>query len=735
MSGQRSTSGPPAVRAGPPPHPVRHDSIAHARQLRDLAERERELVGQVGASGGNTGYVARTRDVIPVGEGFKEAIRAAQERNRQAAIAAARVKLDEAWKARKEADRTYWQDIREGFWGGVVADVDAIPGQLQDAAKAGGKLIRETVRDVKDALTDANNWKYLGQAIVQTHQDLVFSPLQSAKKVGGFYVDVQDTVRKVGVHVVTHPVDTLKAVAGVENWEKSMDPNIPVTERIGRVLIGIVDGASNLAGVGLLGKGAKAADAAMDVAKVADRVGDAVRGADKVLDTAKAADRGADAAWAADRVGEGVLGSYMAAEVAKARGARNVAKPGEVAHAKRVQSAEEAAKKAADAAEARKRSDAYFKGTPDAASKRNEAWKEAQSAGRQKVDEFGDARVAVREAAKSGDEAAKAAAEARLRKATLDVQRDKQALYEINKRPDSLKKGFNKEMNGIYQKTDAKVVDDICKQNGIDRTLLHEQPPGSGIYYNRVTGRPDVVIVKPTNPKAGVSVGADRDVTVRVRKYGDEFVADPNNPGKFIKAVDKGVLTDVPSKQLGPVYDDAFHEASDASKHFPWESKSEFAHKADQVATDRLHPEAYGRGQKDLGVAIRKPGEAFSDAEQVAKAAQYKSEHLYQQSRELAAAGRFQEAETAMAEGMRQSTKQFDRQVLGRAQALQEQGVAVNIPQRLRDEMGIMKKAQTDGWSPARITHELSKRGTTIEDVTQRSASFLESMQKLKPPL
>ena len=97
------------------------------------------------------------------------------------------------------------------------------------------------------------------------------------------------------------------------------------------------------------------------------------------------------------------------------------------------------------------------------------------------------------------------------------------------------------------------------------------------------------------------------------------------------------------------------------------------------------------------------------------------------------AAGIAQQEHRRLGEGMRQATKQFDRQVLGRAQALQEQGVKVNFPRGLQDDIAIMKKAQTDGWSPARVADALSQRGTSVEDVTRRAAGLLESLQKLRP--
>jgi hypothetical protein len=557
--------------------------------------------------------------------------------------------------AQSQGDIGSWKNVGADFIKDVGQDVSDIPGQLKSAAVAGGKTIASATSDAVKELKDPTNWTALGQATLQTGEDVVLSPVESVKKVGTFYEGVGASGVQAVEHMATHPLDTLKALAGVENWEKVMDPNVPVTERLGRYLFGVVDGASNVALVGDVLKGVKAISAATDTAKAVEAASDAA----KTVEVATDAD---EAASAAER-----------------------------------------------------------------------AWQDGRVIGQTKVDDFAKAKQEAEEAWKSGDEAGQAAANDKLRKSTLEIQGDKQALWEINRRDDQLKRDFNKEMGTVYRDTDDKVVSDICDQRGWDRNNLYEQPPGSGNWYNRETGRPDIVIVKPTNPKAGVSVGADRDVTVRVRETGDTWVADPNQPGQFIRAGEQGVLTDLPSNNLKQIYNKSFYEASGAAQHYPGMSEDQFAHKLDQVATDRLHAEAYGRGQKDLGVAIGKPGEDFSDAEQVSKAAQYKSEHLYQQAADLEDEGHHVEAQTTLAEGMRQSTKQFNRQVIGRAQAISAQGIDVKIPQRLADDMEVMKKTQTEGWSPAQVSTELAKRGTTIEDVTQRSAGLLEAMQKLKP--
>lgn len=314
------------------------DTSDHERQLKDLKEREGQLVGQVGKAGGDTSYQATQRDVIPVGEGFKEAIRLQQEQKRQEALKAAREKLEKAQQEQAQTEKDYWKTVKEEFWGGVTQDVDAIPGQLKDAAYNGAKYVGDTIRDTGKALTDAENWKAMGQAVVQTGKDLVGSPLHSAKKVGDFYGNVASTAGKVVSHVVTHPIETGKAIIGYDNWEKAMDPNVPVTERIGRTLVGIADAALNLTGAGLVGDAAKAAavaDKAGDVIRTADKVGDMVRTADKAGDMVRTADKAGDVVRTADKAGDTVRNADKAiegtrgAEKAKAAGSEAKAAAGE----------------------------------------------------------------------------------------------------------------------------------------------------------------------------------------------------------------------------------------------------------------------------------------------------------------------------------------------------------------------------------------------------------------------
>lgn len=221
----------------------------HNRQLADLTRRETELTNQISSAGGNTNYVAKDRGVIGVSAGYLEAIRIAQEYSRQQALAAARVKMEELERQRIDAERGYNRNVRDGFINNVLSDLKAIPGQLKDNAISGLKTIGTVVHDVGKAITSRENLGYAGQALVQTIKDIITHPIDSTTKVAGFYGEIGKGAARAGAHIVTHPIETIKAVAGIDNWERVIDPNVPITERLGRALVGAVDAIANIAGV------------------------------------------------------------------------------------------------------------------------------------------------------------------------------------------------------------------------------------------------------------------------------------------------------------------------------------------------------------------------------------------------------------------------------------------------------------------------------------------------------
>ncbi len=233
-------------------------------------------------------------------------------------------------------------NMAKGFLGGSVNDgieliietPGAIGGAIASAAIAAAKL-----------LGDPENWRIAGETVSETFKD-INAPLDGdlgrtwkvIKNVGDGGLAVGKIAAHLGEKAWEDPpgaaVAISKAVLGADNWEKAIDPDVPVTERMARAIWGVIDtggvlasgGATVLKGAGKLGglvriadtsgdfiKGAKGLDTVVDsakAAKAAGRVTEAVgaaKGADGIGDFAKSAEAVSEAAKgakAADTAGD-----------------------------------------------------------------------------------------------------------------------------------------------------------------------------------------------------------------------------------------------------------------------------------------------------------------------------------------------------------------------------------------------------------------------------------------------
>lgn len=203
-----------------------------------------------------------------------------------------------------------------GFVGGSLRDTATLitegPGALAGAIASGARAAAR-------ALGDRANW----EAAAETLAD-----------IGGVLIGHQGRIQKVATNVAAAGAATAnvagklmraaekdpagaavaigKAVLGVENWQKAVDPKVPVTERFARAVWGTIDTGGTLIGAGTAAlKGAdriadfvRAGDRATDAARAADSAADAVQAADRASDAARAVDGTSDAAKAADNAGD-----------------------------------------------------------------------------------------------------------------------------------------------------------------------------------------------------------------------------------------------------------------------------------------------------------------------------------------------------------------------------------------------------------------------------------------------
>jgi len=358
-----------------------------------------------------------------------------------------------------------------------------------------------------------------------------------------------------------------------------------------------------------------------------------------------------------------------------------------------------------------------FKEKPLSPNERENAWHEGKQQGQDAINK-------AHQAAESGDPQA-------TRDAALGMQSNKQGLYEINrqKTPQSAKtrETLNNEIKQIYTETDAKVCAELSKTHG------------PGVRAKSITNEP-----KPgAPPKDPTKMPIDRDVTYERPAKPGEWIPDAKESGKFVKAKG-GEWVDVPAKDSGKVYAEKFKEtalkgASPATKaKYKDMPPEKFAKHMDQTVTDRVASDAYGRGPKDLETAVKNPAGEFADPAGVGKTAEFKGNEWFERAEKDARTPA--EHETFVAEGMRQTSKQYGNQIENRLDVLnQNRGAGssnpdvpkVTPPGELKAGIDIMKKVADGKMSPAKADTELAKIGQTREGVAKNLGEFLTKIYKL----
>jgi hypothetical protein len=228
----------------------------------------------------------------------------------------------ERMRARQQANEeassgwTPWlSGYAEGFAEGVRKDVASLPDVAADAAAAAVDGMKDLLR----AAADRENWRIARETVTGTAHDVFVDPSAGARKVWESSKEAGGAAAEITKAVVQNPLAVAKALVGLDNWERAIDPKVRLGQRIGAALMGALDvGMSFAGGAAAKGaaaaddvadavRGAKAAEAARDAAKAADAASDAARtarGADAASDTARAA-RGADTASDSVRAGRG----------------------------------------------------------------------------------------------------------------------------------------------------------------------------------------------------------------------------------------------------------------------------------------------------------------------------------------------------------------------------------------------------------------------------------------------
>ena len=205
---------------------------------------------------------------------------------------AALANLQLAWAEQDyEHTRNSWDQITLQALQGMSDEVQALPGEVWDAAVNG-------TRTVVTALADPENWQILGETAAETLYDL--AGMMAGNSFGDGAESIGDGVRfggnlaqALGNQMVDDPLGTIAMFTGLSDLADSMDPNSTLGQRLGSFTLGMLDIAGNFTGAGL-------ADEALDIARAADRVGDTLDTTRDVTRIAAATDDVRDATRIAD---------------------------------------------------------------------------------------------------------------------------------------------------------------------------------------------------------------------------------------------------------------------------------------------------------------------------------------------------------------------------------------------------------------------------------------------------
>ena len=353
---------------------------------------------------------------------------------------------------------------------------------------------------------------------------------------------------------------------------------------------------------------------------------------------------------------------------------------------------------------------------------RNNAWDQGQQEGSQKVDRAMDA-------VQSGDPTA-------IRDTAIEMQGDKQGLYEINRQNSQeaidTRLKIKQEIKDVYNKTDQKTCADLAKDLGV---------PESDVRAKNITNAP-----RPgTKPKDPTKVSYDRDVTYERKARPGELIPDESTPGKWREAKE-GDWVDIPAEDSASVYNKNFKDAmldgasQSVKDKYANTDADDFAHAMDQTVTDRLADDAYGRGPSDLATACADPTGDFSDPNSIARTVEYKADEWYQKADKVKTSCPA-DSETYIAEGMRQTTKQYDNLVNARLYALthpkppaKPPNINLDPPPALTKGIEIMEQVDAGKISPVEAEGLLKQAGTSKEQVAANLGDFVRKVYSIPVP-
>jgi beta-lactam-binding protein with PASTA domain len=297
-----------------------------------------------------------------------------------------------------------------------------------------------------------------------------------------------------------------------------------------------------------------------------------------------------------------------------------------------------------------------------------------------------------------------------LREATMQLQEDPLAIRRVNSSStEEFKTELNKDIGNIQKQTKELI-----------KTRLAER----GVSPERVSF---FEATNPTKPGDKVKVGQDWDVTVRI-------------DGR-----------DVPTRVSQPIAHEAYYEAATGQKP-PVEYKTidikkdgevvgqrtvrdysvvdHYAEQQSLAVTDYQYREAYGGSQTEGGWIIAGPKDArLRDPVQLSEVIEYKSNEARNLATQLRKDGDLGGAVGRELEEIRQSTKQYEKQVQPRVEAM-----GGEVPEFIQKGQAMMKKMDKGEMTPEQVRTELKAMGETPETFIRKTAQLVEAAQVLQAP-
>lgn len=292
-----------------------------------------------------------------------------------------------------------------------------------------------------------------------------------------------------------------------------------------------------------------------------------------------------------------------------------------------------------------------------------------------------------------------------IRDATIQLQEDPLAIRRVNSRStDAFRNQLNQDIGAVQERT-RELIRARLEERGVSRDRVR---------FFEATNPP-----KPGDP---VKVGQDWDMTLRIDRR------------------------DVPTRVSQPIAHEAYYEAATGNKPPPRggsspvaehvartqyrEAANHFAERQSLAVTDYQYREAYGGSPTEGGRIIAGPKDArLRDPVQMSMVMDYKSTEARNLAADLRKEGKLGSAVGRDIEEMRQSTKQFDKQVVPRVEAM-----GGTIHPHIAEGQAIMKRIDSGELTPAQAAEQLAAIGETPESMTRKSALLVEAAQTLQDP-